>query len=125
MPTYDALLLYLVTILTGLAGTPLSEGACWRGRQHVYRRFTCYTAIVYTIYTMKNITLSAPEELIEAARRQAEARGTTLNQEFRDWLASRTTTTQQRAAAYRQLMEDLSYIDLSGPKLTREEMNKR
>jgi hypothetical protein len=75
---------------------------------------------------MKNITLSAPEELIEAARRQAEQRGTTLNQEFRDWLADRAQATRtQRLAEYHQLLERLSYIDLSGPKLSHEEMNER
>jgi hypothetical protein len=36
---------------------------------------------------MKNITLSANEELIASARQRAAAKGTTLNQEFRDWLA--------------------------------------
>lgn len=75
---------------------------------------------------MKNITLSAPEELIEAARRQAEQRGTTLNQEFRDWLASRQQAVRaQRVAAYDRLMEDLADLDLSGPKLTHEQMNER
>lgn len=36
---------------------------------------------------MKNITLSADEGLIEEARRIAAKRRTTLNAEFRDWLA--------------------------------------
>jgi hypothetical protein len=37
---------------------------------------------------MKSITLSADESLIEQARMAARARKTTLNQLFRDWLAS-------------------------------------
>ena len=37
---------------------------------------------------MKNITLSAPEPLIEAARQRAQEEHTTLNAEFRTWLAS-------------------------------------
>jgi hypothetical protein len=36
---------------------------------------------------MKNITLSADERLIERARREAERRGTSLNQLIRDYLA--------------------------------------
>ena len=35
---------------------------------------------------MRNITLSADEKLIEAAREKARARYTTLNEEFRRWL---------------------------------------
>ena len=35
---------------------------------------------------MKNITLSADQDLIEAARRRASAEHTTLNAQFRLWL---------------------------------------
>ena len=37
---------------------------------------------------MKNVTLSADDALIEQARALARLRGTTLNEEFRKWLAS-------------------------------------
>ncbi len=37
---------------------------------------------------MKNVTLSADEALIDQARALARLRGTTLNEEFRKWLAS-------------------------------------
>ncbi|HEY1646078.1 MAG TPA: hypothetical protein VGF75_07005 [Candidatus Saccharimonadales bacterium] len=73
---------------------------------------------------MKNITLSAPEEQIEKARRQATDRGTTLNSEFRSWLNSQTVTGEQRSSDYKQLMKRLSYVN-SGRKFTREEMNER
>lgn len=36
---------------------------------------------------MKNITLSAEAHLIEAARARAQAENTTLNEQFRCWLA--------------------------------------
>jgi hypothetical protein len=36
---------------------------------------------------MKNITFSADEKLIEAARERARAENTTLNEQFRLWLA--------------------------------------
>lgn len=36
---------------------------------------------------MKNITLSADENLIEAARQRAVVEHTTLNEQFRIWLA--------------------------------------
>lgn len=73
---------------------------------------------------MKNITLSADEKLIEEARKQAAARGRTLNEEFREWLAARALTPQQRAARYRELLKRTSYVRV-GRKFTREEMNKR
>jgi hypothetical protein len=36
---------------------------------------------------MKNITLSADEKLIEAARARAQAEQTSLNEQFRRWLS--------------------------------------
>jgi hypothetical protein len=45
---------------------------------------------VYTKY-VKNVTLSANDSLIEQARALARLRGTTLNEEFRKWLASYTS----------------------------------
>jgi len=73
---------------------------------------------------MKNITLSADEDLIEAARARARAEHTTLNAEFRRWL-EQYSGRADRVAAHRALMEQLDYIDLKGRKLTRDEMNER
>ena len=41
---------------------------------------------------MKNITLSADEELIEKARTVARAQRRSLNAAFRDWLAQFAST---------------------------------
>lgn len=73
---------------------------------------------------MKNITLSAPEELIEQARQKAAAKGSSLNQEFREWLRSQTTSGEELAADYGRLMKRLSYVN-AGRRFTREEMNER
>lgn len=48
---------------------------------------------------MKNITLSADEGLIEAARERARAENTTLNVKFRLWLADYARREQQAARA--------------------------
>ena len=48
---------------------------------------------------MKNITLSADENLIEAARRRAAAERTTLNAQFRLWLADYVGRERQAARA--------------------------
>jgi hypothetical protein len=72
---------------------------------------------------LKNITLSAEETLIEQARLIAQAEKTTLNAEFRHWLAQyvlRARTSADMAA----LMERLSYAQ-PGKTFTRSEMNER
>jgi hypothetical protein len=73
---------------------------------------------------MKNITMSAPEDLIEQARKNAAARGTTLNQEFRTWLASQATGREERVDRYAQLLERLAHVN-AGRKFSRDEMNER
>lgn len=47
--------------------------------------------------TVRNITLSADENLIEAARRRAAAQQTTLNAQFRLWLADYVGRERQTA----------------------------
>jgi hypothetical protein len=72
----------------------------------------------------KNITLSAQAELIEAARKKATAKGTTLNNEFREWLKSQTVSSDERLIQYTQLMKRLSSVN-AGRKFIREELNER
>ena len=74
---------------------------------------------------MKNITLSADERLIEEARRIAAARSTTLNAEFRQWLADYVGRKQRAERALETLRELSATIDTGGRKFTREEMNER
>lgn len=73
---------------------------------------------------MKNITLSADEALIEAARERARAEHTTLNDQFRRWLVDYTRREQQLAEA-RAVINDLQGRLRVGRKLTRDEMNER
>ena len=74
---------------------------------------------------MKNITLSADESLIEAARRRAVAEHTTLNEQFRLWLENYVRREQQAAEAMRVIRELQSSIFTGGRKFTRDEMNER
>jgi hypothetical protein len=74
---------------------------------------------------MKNITLSADDELIEAARARARAERTTLNEQFRLWLAEYTQR-RQRMERFDEVLRDLqSKLRTGGRKFTREEMNER
>jgi hypothetical protein len=72
---------------------------------------------------LKNITLSAEEQLIEAARAKAQQERTTLNSAFRDWLA-RYVGRRASAARYEALMRDLKHVS-AGRKFSRQEMNER
>lgn len=74
---------------------------------------------------MKNITLSADENLIEAARRQAVSEHTTLNQKFRLWLEHYVRREQRAVEAMRVIHELQSTISTGGRKFTRDEMNER
>ena len=73
---------------------------------------------------MKNITFSAEEELIEAARAQARADNTTLNEQFRLWLAAYAR--RQRVERFQAVLGDLrATVRTGGRRFTRDEMNER
>lgn len=72
---------------------------------------------------MKNVTLSADESSIRRARDRATRDGSTLNAEFRKWLADYTKG-EDRAAAFDALLKRLDYVEI-GRKFTRDEMNER
>lgn len=72
---------------------------------------------------MKNITLSADENLIEQARMVAQARHKTLNAAFREWLEQYAGQSGE-GRAVDALMRRLRHVRSSGP-YTRDEMNER
>ena len=77
---------------------------------------------------MKNITLSATEELIERAREKARSHNTTLNAEFRIWLEQYTRSPgeiEKKLNDYVELMKDLSDVDAGTQPFTRDQMNER
>jgi hypothetical protein len=74
---------------------------------------------------MKNITLSADEGLIEAARERARAEHTTLNEQFRRWLKDYTRREQQADDAMAVVRELRGKVRTGGHKFTRDEMNER
>ena len=77
---------------------------------------------MYTI-TVRNITFSADETVIDRAREVARSEHKTLNDAFREWLTqygSRSVTAEEIAELYRSLR----YVR-AGKKFTRDEMNER
>jgi predicted transcriptional regulator len=80
-----------------------------------------YSRVHYT--RMKNITLSADENLIEQARLVAQAQHKTLNAAFREWLEQYTN----RAGSVQEfdsLMKRLEHVN-AGRHFTRDELNER
>ncbi len=73
---------------------------------------------------MKNITLSAEEHMIEAARNRARSEKTTLNAAFRAWLVEYSNQAT-RMAEFDAVVDDVCGKMKVGKKLTRDEMNAR
>jgi hypothetical protein len=75
---------------------------------------------------MKNITLSAQDDLIDKARRTAANRNSSLNLMFREWLEGLDNSQQQgnEEDRLKDLWKKTSYARV-GKKLSREEMNER
>ena len=74
---------------------------------------------------MKNITLSADEHLIEAARARAREEQTTLNEQFRVWLNDYAGRTQKADAALATIKVLQSKYSTGGRTFSRDEMNER
>ena len=72
---------------------------------------------------MKNVILSADEELTKRAKRVARAQNKTLNEAFREWL-SRYVAQSGSVPKMDSLMKRLSQVR-AGSHFTRDEMNDR
>lgn len=72
---------------------------------------------------MKNVTLSADDDLIERARLVARSRKTTLNAAFREWL-EQYTAREGTAREVDALMDRLNHVR-AGQRFSREQMNER
>jgi hypothetical protein len=74
---------------------------------------------------MKNITLSVDESLIQEARAQARADKSTLNEQFRLWLASYARKKRSVDAAIALINDMRQYVNTNGQTFTRDERNER
>lgn len=72
---------------------------------------------------LKNITLSADQQLIQLAREKAAKENSTLNAQFRAWL-ERYVSNDRKLIDYDSLMDRLAYGQ-PGKKFPRDEMNER
>ena len=76
---------------------------------------------------MKNITLSADEDLIASARAYAQAHGTTLNDMIRDYLKVVTAPRDPKEVAeeFRRLASEEAGCSEEGWTFNREEIHRR
>jgi len=72
---------------------------------------------------MKNITMSADEDLIERARLIARSQRRTLNDAFREWLMQ-FSQSEGDAQGFDALMKSMQHVD-AGRHFDRDEMNER
>ena len=73
--------------------------------------------------SLKNVTFSADEGLVERAREKARGQKRSLNDLFREWL-EQFTHSKIDGLEYTELMKRLSHVD-AGRKFSREELNER
>lgn len=76
---------------------------------------------------MRNLTLAIEDEVLEAARRLALERGTTVNQLVRDHLADLVTREDRRRTAAKRLKRAMrEHLVEVGPRTwTREDLHER
>jgi hypothetical protein len=72
---------------------------------------------------MKNVTLSADEDLIEKARAIARSRRSTLNADFREWL-QHYTAAETSVRDFDNFMKNLRHVNAGG-RFSRDELNER
>ena len=81
----------------------------------------CFSAHCSSV--LRNITLSADDKLIQAARDRAHHERTTLNTLFRDWLR-RYATVGRDEESYEKIMSSFKHVS-TRRRFTRDEMNER
>jgi hypothetical protein len=74
---------------------------------------------------MKNVTFSADEHLIELARQRARRERSTLNEEFRRWLAAYAGSDERADRAMETITDLQARIRTGGRRFTRDERNER
>ena len=74
---------------------------------------------------MRDIALSADERLIEAARARARAEHTTLNEEFRRWLAEYRGRKQKAETAMSVVRQMRKHVRTGRRRFSRDEMSER
>jgi len=99
-------------------------------RVPISRRFTTLVHRVLVmsyveVMPMRNVTFSADERMIEAARARARQERTTLNEQFRRWLEAYATREDRAQDAMRVIADLRSTVRTGGRRFTRDERNER
>ena len=112
-------------MLPSRLGNRVKRQTDWRGgpREHLLEKNCLIHDIRVHYIRMKNVTLSADEQLIEQARLLAKARHKTLNALFREWL-EQITAQSGGAQEFDAMMKRLKHVQ-AGRRFSRDEMNER
>jgi hypothetical protein len=73
---------------------------------------------------MRNVTFAVDESLLDAAREQAAAENSSLNEQFRLWL-QQYARKRQTARAMAVVDRIAAYADSGGRRFSRDERNAR
>jgi predicted transcriptional regulator len=101
----------------------MNVGPSWKGRDNFRLGISQSHENRVHWFRMKNITLSADEDLIERARSIAREQRRTLNAAFREWLTQFTQSAGD-AQCFDALMKHLRHVDAGG-HFGRDELNER
>ncbi len=74
---------------------------------------------------MKNVTFSADERLIEAARERARRERTTLNEQFRFWLEQCVGADWEAERAMRTIDDIHTRVQTGGRTFPRDQLHER
>jgi hypothetical protein len=74
---------------------------------------------------MRNVTFSADERIIEAARARARAERSTLNEQFRRWLETYAMREDRTRDAMHVIADLRSTVRTGGRRFSRDELNER
>lgn len=75
---------------------------------------------------LTNVTFSVDREVLARARQRAQARKSTLNEEFRAWLRQYADPeAEERVRQFDELVQKINYASSGGRRFTRDELNER
>jgi metal-responsive CopG/Arc/MetJ family transcriptional regulator len=75
--------------------------------------------------TMKNVTLSMPDDLLSKSREYAEKHGTTLNEMIRDYLKKTVKSDQSDFIKRLELLQQQVQVKTKGERFDRDALYER
>lgn len=120
LPTHPAARHRVLLAIMGSPDPRQIDGLSRTGPLRIDKRY------VHTYYAVVNVTLSIDDEVVQEARRRAEAMGTSVNQLIREYLEQFTGKTDRDAAASEsERLSRASQGNSRGWRCNRDELHER